>query len=44
MPIPKPKPKEKINTFMKRCIPFMKKEVKDKQAVAICYKAFKEKR
>tara|TARA_R110001599_G_scaffold75125_4_gene206546 strand:- start:2369 stop:2554 length:186 start_codon:yes stop_codon:yes gene_type:complete len=44
MPIPKPKPKEKQKDFMLRCIPEMMKEAKKEQAIAICYKSFKDKK
>jgi ribosomal protein S7 len=44
MPIPKPRLKEKQKDFMLRCIPEMMKEAKKDQAIAICYKSFKDKK
>ena len=44
MPIPKPKPNEKQKDFMMRCIPEMMKEATKDQAIAICYKNFKNKK
>ncbi len=43
MPIPKPKAKEKQKDFMIRCVAEMKKEYNREQAVAICYKTYKNK-
>jgi len=45
MPIPKPKPEETQNEFMKRCMtdPTMEKEFpKSKQRIAVCLDAYRE--
>ena len=44
MPIPKPRSKEKQVDFMIRCVPQMMKEYNKDQAIAICYKSFKDKK
>ena len=44
MPIPNPKKNETQKDFMIRCIPQMMKEYKKDQAIAICYKSFKDKK
>jgi hypothetical protein len=43
MPIPKPKANEKQSDFMMRCVASISKEYKKEQAVAICYKKYKNK-
>jgi|TARA_R100001530_G_C4316199_1_gene154438 hypothetical protein len=43
MPIPKVKQGEKQKDFMLRCIPQLMKYHDKEQAVAICYKTFKDK-
>jgi|TARA_B110000908_G_scaffold40394_1_gene49076 hypothetical protein len=43
MPIPKKKPNEKQSDFMIRCVPQLMKEYDKSQAIAICYKSYKEK-
>jgi hypothetical protein len=43
MPIPKPKANEKQNEFMMRCVASIGKEYKKQQAIAICYKTWKDK-
>jgi hypothetical protein len=44
MPIPKPNKNEKQKDFMVRCIPQLMGEYKKDQAIAICYKKFKDKK
>jgi len=44
MPIPKPKAKETQSEFMIRCVPKLMGEYKKDQAIAICYKSFKDKK
>ena len=44
MPIPKPRKNEKQEDFMIRCVPQMMKEYKKDQAIAVCYKNFKDKK
>lgn len=44
MPIPKPRENEKQKDFMIRCVPQMMKEYKENQAIAICYKSYKDKK
>jgi hypothetical protein len=44
MPIPNPKSKENQKDFMIRCVPQMMKEYKKDQAIAICYKKYKDKK
>jgi len=44
MPITKPKKNEKQRDFMIRCVPQMMREYKEDQAIAICYKSFKDKK
>jgi len=44
MPIPNPKSKESQKDFMIRCVPQMMKEYKKDQAIAICYKKYKDKK
>jgi len=41
MPIPKKKQGEKQKDYMMRCVPQLMKYHPEKQAVAICYDAFK---
>tara|TARA_R110000744_G_scaffold270372_2_gene383553 strand:- start:2570 stop:2701 length:132 start_codon:yes stop_codon:yes gene_type:complete len=43
MPIPRPKQNEKQSAFMVRCVPQLMKYHDKEQAIAICYKTFKEK-
>ena len=43
MPIPRPKQNEKQKDFMVRCVPQLMKYHDKEQAIAICYKTFKEK-
>ena len=43
MPIPKKKPNEKQSAFMIRCVPQLMKYHDKSQAIAICYKSYKEK-
>mgnify|MGYP003132592065 CR=1 FL=1 len=43
MPIPKPNKDEKQRDFMMRCVAVTSKEYKREQAVAICYKKYREK-
>jgi hypothetical protein len=46
MPLPKPKKKEKEDTFIQRCMrnETMKKEYKDnKQRIAVCYSQWRNK-
>tara|TARA_R110000824_G_scaffold76243_1_gene193250 strand:- start:394 stop:525 length:132 start_codon:yes stop_codon:yes gene_type:complete len=43
MPIPRPKKNEKQSAFMIRCVPQLMPYHKKEQAIAICYKTFKEK-
>jgi len=42
MPIPKKKQGEKQKDFMIRCVPQLMKYHKKSQAIAICYKSFKD--
>lgn len=42
MPIPKPKAKEKQSDFIMRCVATISKEYKSDQALAICYKNWKD--
>lgn len=42
MPIPKPKTGESQKDFMMRCIPQLTKYHNKEQAVAICYKTYRE--
>tara|TARA_R110000824_G_scaffold217297_2_gene403803 strand:- start:69 stop:203 length:135 start_codon:yes stop_codon:yes gene_type:complete len=42
MPIPKPKPKESQKDFMLRCVPVLSNYHKKEQAIAMCYKAYRE--
>ena len=42
MPIPKPKANEKQSDFMMRCVAQISKEYKKDQAIAICYKAYRD--
>ena len=42
MPIPKPKANEKQSDFMMRCVAKISNEYKRDQAVAICYKTYKD--
>ena len=44
MPIPKPKPSEKQSDFILRCVPELSKYHSKDQAVAMCYKAYKDKK
>ena len=44
MPIPKPNKNEKQKDFMVRCVPQLMGEYKRDQAIAICYKKFKDKK
>jgi hypothetical protein len=42
MPIPNPKPNEKQNDFVSRCMESLREdEIPNKQKVAICYTQFK---
>jgi hypothetical protein len=41
MPIPKKKQGEKQKDYMMRCVPQLMKYHPEKQAVAICYKSYK---
>lgn len=41
MPIPKKNPGEKQSNFMMRCVPELMKYHDKSQAIAMCYKAFK---
>tara|TARA_R110001592_G_scaffold151790_1_gene378614 strand:+ start:283 stop:414 length:132 start_codon:yes stop_codon:yes gene_type:complete len=43
MPIPKKKQNEKQSEFMTRCVPQLMKYHEKSQAIAMCYKAYKEK-
>ena len=43
MPIPRPKQNEKQSAFMVRCVPQLMKYHDKEQAIAICYKTFKDK-
>jgi|TARA_Y100000361_G_scaffold130819_1_gene127113 hypothetical protein len=43
MPIPKPKSGEKQSDFMLRCVPALSNYHKKEQAIAMCYKAYKDK-
>ena len=43
MPIPKPVPNEKQKDFIMRCVASIGNEYNKDQAVAICYKQFKNK-
>ena len=42
MPIPKKKKNEKQSNFMIRCVPELMKYHEKSQAIAMCYKAFKD--
>lgn len=42
MPIPKKKKGEKQKDFMIRCVPQLMKYHEKSQAIAICYKTFKD--
>ena len=42
MPIPKPKANEKQSDFIVRCVAEISKEYNKDQAVAICYKTYKD--
>jgi|TARA_R110000823_G_scaffold256753_1_gene378592 hypothetical protein len=42
MPIPKKKSEEKQSEFMIRCVPELMKYHEKSQAIAMCYKAFKD--
>mgnify|MGYP003652182286 CR=1 FL=1 len=42
MPIPKPKQGEKQKDFMIRCVPQLMQYHDEKQAIAICYKTYKD--
>jgi hypothetical protein len=44
MPIPKPSKNQSQKDFMIRCVPQMMKEYKKDQAIAICYKSYKDKK
>ena len=41
MPIPKKKAEEKQSEFMTRCVPILMKYHEKSQAIAMCYKAYK---
>ena len=43
MPIPKPKTGEKQKDYMIRCVPELSKYHDKEQAMAICYKTYREK-
>lgn len=43
MPIPKKKQNEKQSDYMMRCVPQLMQYHNKSQAIAICYKSFKEK-
>jgi hypothetical protein len=42
MPIPKPKTGEKQSDYMQRCIPILSNYHDKEQAMAICYKTYRE--
>ena len=42
MPIPRPTPGEKQRDFIERCVVQIGKEYKTEQALAICYKQYRE--
>ena len=42
MPIPKPKKNEKQSDFIMRCVAVIGKEYKKDQALAICYKEYRD--
>lgn len=42
MPIPEPRKNEKQRDFMSRCVASISKEYKKDQAVAICYKKYRD--
>lgn len=42
MPIPKPRKDEKQKDFMMRCVAKISNEYKRDQAVAICYKQYRD--
>lgn len=42
MPIPKPKQNEKQSDFILRCVQSISNEYGKEQAIAICYKQYKE--
>lgn len=44
MPIPKPKSGEKQKDFMLRCVPELSDYHSKEQAIAMCYKAYRNKK
>ena len=42
MPIPKPEKREDQKKFMRRCVSIMIKEYDRDQALAICYKSYRD--
>ena len=44
MPIPKKKQGEKQSDFMLRCVPQLMKYHEKEQAIALCYKQYKDKK